>query len=168
MQYREWESVEDTVTQTKARRQRAIAELIRTRSIGSQEELAEMLAASGHPVAQATISRDLEEIGAVKIRRQGGIGYSMPDEINASRWAGSRLRKILHEWVRSIEPAGNLIVIKTPPGSAHLVGAALDQAELPDLVGTVSGDDTLFLAIRDASKGASFAAKLKDLASSGG
>ena len=137
------------MTDTRARRQKAIADLIRSGSLGSQEELTARLAELGIAVTQATVSRDLDQIGAVKVKRGGTIAYALPEQIGNSDWAASRLERILGEWVQSVEAAGNMIVIKTPPGSAHLVGLALDQAKLPEIAGTVSGDDTLFLVTRD-------------------
>ena len=73
----------------------------------------------------------------------------MPDQLGDNDWAARRLQRILFEWVQSVEAAGNLVVMRTPPGSAHLVGLAIDQAQLPEIAGTICGDDTIFLAIRD-------------------
>lgn len=140
---------EATMTDARTRRQKALADLIRTESLGSQEEVTERLAALGFNVTQATISRDLDQIGAVKVKRGGVMSYSLTDQISDSDWAAGRLKRILSEWVQSVEAAGNMIVMKTPPGSAHLVGAAVDQAKLPEIAGTVCGDDTLFLVVRD-------------------
>jgi transcriptional regulator of arginine metabolism len=109
------------------------------------------LAGLGFTVTQATVSRDLDQLGAVKVKRGGVLSYALPDQITTSDWSASRLERILREWVVSVEAAGNLIVLKTPPGSAHLVGSAIDQARLPELAGTVSGDDTLFLVVRDGA-----------------
>ena len=141
-----------------------IADLLRSNSLANQEELADRLAEAGFAVTQATISRDLEQLGAVKIRREGGLSYALPDQLASSSWAGRRLAAILREWVRSVEPAGNLIVLKTPPGSAHLVGVALDQAELPEVAGSICGDDTIFIAVRDAGETPSLALRLRQLA----
>jgi transcriptional regulator of arginine metabolism len=133
------------VTDTRSRRLRALADLIRFNILASQEEATERLAALGFAVTQATVSRDLEQLGAVKVKRGGILSYALPDQIGAADWGAGRLARILKEWVVSVEPAGALIVIKTPPGSAHLV----DQAQLPEIAGTVSGDDTMFVAVRD-------------------
>ena len=130
----------------KQRRQRAIAEIIGSSALASQEELAERLAALGYAVTQATISRDLEQIGAVKVRRSGQMSYALPGDVRDT--AAPRLASVLRDWVRSVEPAGNLVVLKTPPGSAHLVGVALDQSGLDEIVGTICGDDTIFVACR--------------------
>ena len=151
-----------TVTDAKEQRHRAIAELIRSQPLASQEELAERLAGQGFAVTQATISRDLEQLGAVKARRDGRLGYTLPDQLSGA----TGLAAVLRDWVRSIDVAGNLVVLKTPPGSAHLIGVALDEAALPDVVGTICGDDTLFVAIRDAALAPPFADKLQALRSS--
>jgi transcriptional regulator of arginine metabolism len=133
----------------KERRQRAIAEIIRSAALSSQEEIAERLGSLGFAVTQATVSRDLEQIGAVKVRRGGQLGYSLPDANGET--AGVQLAAVFRDWVRSIECAGNLVVIRTPPGSAHLIGVALDRSELPQIVGTICGDDTIFVACGGAA-----------------
>ena len=137
------------MTDARARRQKAIADLIRSEPVGSQEEVTARLAAQGVAVTQATVSRDLDQLGAVKVKRGGSLSYALPDQLGESDWAAGRLQRIIGEWVQSVEVAGNLLVLKTPPGSAHLVGVAIDQARLPEIAGTVSGDDTLVLVIRD-------------------
>jgi transcriptional regulator of arginine metabolism len=131
------------------RRQKAISDLIRARPIASQEELTERLASLGFVVTQATVSRDLEQLGAVKVKRGGVLSYALADQLGASDWSHERLQRILTDWVLAIEAAGALLVIKTPPGSAHLVASAIDNAQAHDVAGTVSGDDTLFVAVRD-------------------
>jgi hypothetical protein len=78
----------------------------------------------------------------VKVKRGGTVGYSLPDQVAHSDWAAARLQRIFAEWVQSVEAAGTMLVLKTPPGSAHLVGLALDQAKLEEVAGTISGDDT--------------------------
>ncbi|HZG08162.1 MAG TPA: arginine repressor [Allosphingosinicella sp.] len=133
----------------RSRRQKAIAELIRAEPLGSQEEVTTRLRSQGFAVTQATVSRDLDQMGAVKVKRSGVMSYALPDQIGESDWAASRLARIVSDWVQSVEAAGNLLVLRTPPGSAHLVGLALDQAKLPEVAGTISGDDTLFVALRD-------------------
>lgn len=131
-------------------RQGAIADLIRSGRLASQEEVVEKLAARGFTVTQATVSRDLDQLGAVKLRRKGAVAYALPDDIAPREAAAPRLAAVLNEFARSVECAGNLVVIRTPPGSAHLVGVTLDQAELPDVVGTICGDDTIFVAVKSA------------------
>ncbi|HEY0148976.1 MAG TPA: arginine repressor [Allosphingosinicella sp.] len=137
------------MTDARSRRQKAIAELIRADALASQEEVTSRLRAQGFSVTQATVSRDLDQMGAVKVKRSGVMSYALPDQIGDSDWAASRLARIVSDWVQSVEAAGNLLVLRTPPGSAHLVGLALDQAKLPEVAGTISGDDTLFIALRD-------------------
>jgi len=146
------------MTDLKERRQRAIADLIRGQALSSQEELADRLGSLGFAVTQATISRDLEQIGAIKVRRDGQLSYALPEA--ARNGAPSRLADVFRDWVRSVEPAGNLIVIKTPPGSAHLVGVVLDESAFSEIVGTICGDDTIFVACRSAAKAEALATSL--------
>jgi transcriptional regulator of arginine metabolism len=145
-------------------RRRRIAELIRREQVISQEQLVERLAAEGLTATQATVSRDLEELGAVKVRRGGVQAYALPDQVAGRDWPAERLQRVLRDWVVSVEAAGPLVVVKTPPGSAHLVAAALDAAERPELAGSIAGDDTLFLAVRDGALPAAAAEGLRALA----
>lgn len=149
------------MTDAKSLRHRAISELIRSGAGASQEELAEKLASQGFSVTQATISRDLEQLGAVKVRRDGRLGYALPDQFRPAGQGSGRLAAVVRDWVRTIDFAGNLVILKTPPGSAHLVGVALDEADLPEVVGTICGDDTMFVAIRDSASAAGFADRLR-------
>jgi transcriptional regulator of arginine metabolism len=144
---------------SKEQRQRAIADLIRSGALSSQEELAEHLAALGFAVTQATISRDIEQIGAVKVRRAGQLSYALPDQVQGA--SGPRVAALLREFGRSIETAANLVVIKTPPGSAHLIGVALDQSGFAEIVGTICGDDTIFVACGSARIAAGLATRLR-------
>ena len=146
------------MTDLKERRHRAIAELIRTNALSSQEELAERLGSLGFAATQATISRDLEQIGAVKVRRDGQLSYALPEAVRGG--TSPRLAAVFREWVRSVEPAASLVVIKTPPGSAHLIGVALDNSDLTEIAGTICGDDTVFVACRSDVEASALAAKL--------
>ena len=137
------------MTNTRARRLRALAGLIRGGALASQEEVTERLKALGFEVTQATASRDLEQLGAVKVKRRGILSYALPDQLAGADWSTGRLERILQDWVLSIEAAGQMLILKTPPGSAHLVASAIDHAGVPEVAGTVSGDDTLFVAMRD-------------------
>ncbi|MGE3396822.1 MAG: arginine repressor [Sphingomonas sp.] len=137
------------MTDARERRLRILADLLRAGEVASQEEATARLADLGVAVTQATVSRDLEQLGAVKVKRGGASRYALPDQIGESDWSAGRLARILREWAVSIEAAGQMIVIKTPPGSAHLVASAIDHSDLPEVAGTVSGDDTLFIAVRD-------------------
>jgi len=141
-----------------------IARLLRDESISSQQALAERLAEQGLAATQATISRDLEELGAVRARagENGGLAYVLPGEAPAP--AEAPLRRVLSEWVLGVEAAGNLLVIRTPPACAHLIAAALDQNPLDGIAGTIAGDDTVFLAVRDGVDAKTFAARMRVLA----
>jgi transcriptional regulator of arginine metabolism len=151
------------MTESRLRRQKAIADLIRSEPLGNQEEVTARLGAIGYSVTQATVSRDLDQMGAVKVKRGGALSYALPDQIGANDWAAARLRRIFEEWVLSVEAAGNLLVVRTPPGSAHLVGLALDQARLDEIAGTISGDDTLFVAVKDGVEAGILAKRFREL-----
>ena len=147
---------------TRSKRQRAIVDILREGPVRSQDEIVSRLVSLGYNVTQATVSRDLEQIGAVKVRRGGSLGYSLPDQLGDRDWAVSRLERIFGEWVQSVETSGNLVVIRTPPGSAHIVSLAIDQAKLPEVVGTIAGDDTLFVAVRSGLPPEPLAQRLRD------
>lgn len=147
------------MTDLKERRQRVIADLIRANALSSQEELAERLSSMGFAVTQATISRDLEQIGAIKVRREGQLSYAFPD-VGQAR-PSPRLAQVFRDWVRSVETAANLVVIRTPPGSAHLVGVVLDQSDLPEVIGTICGDDTIFVACKGSGEAGTLTVKLR-------
>jgi transcriptional regulator of arginine metabolism len=151
------------MSELKDRRQKALADLIRDHALGSQDEVAARLAGLGFEVTQATISRDLEQLGALKVRRDGRISYALPSQLPADGAAPSRLASVLRDWVRSIDVAGTMVVLKTPPGSAHLVGVALDESTLTEIVGTICGDDTIFIACRSAAEAATLATTLRGL-----
>ena len=146
------------MSDVRSRRQKLIAELIRSDQVGSQDEVTARLAAHGFAVTQATVSRDLDQLGAVKVKRGGGFCYALPDQLGGSDWSAGRLSRLVVEWVQSADLAGNLVVLKTPPGSAHLVAFAIDQARLAEVAGTVAGDDTIFVAVREAEAAAQLAA----------
>jgi transcriptional regulator of arginine metabolism len=150
------------MSELKERRQRAVAELIRTEELASQEEVAERLASLGFAVTQATVSRDLEQLGALKVRRDGHVTYALPDQVGATP-SPSRLVSVIRDWVRSVDVAANLVVMKTPPGSAHLVGVALDESPRAEIVGTICGDDTIFVACRTSEDAAALAQTLNAL-----
>jgi transcriptional regulator of arginine metabolism len=129
----------------------------------SQDEIASRLAALGFGVTQATVSRDLDQIGALKVRHGGTLGYSLPDQLGGRDSAAKRLEDIFGEWVQSVEAAGHLVVVRTPPGSADVVSLAIDQARLPEVAGTIAGDDTVFIAIRAAAEAERLAQQLRAL-----
>ena len=147
----------------KSSRHEAIAQVIRSGGVSSQEELAERLAELGFTATQATISRDLEQIGAIKVRKAGQSTYALP-EVAAMSSGEPLMRLVFRDWVQEIAVAGNLVVMKTPPGSAHLVGVSLDQSGFADVVGTICGDDTIFVATPSAAAAHSLSTKLAELA----
>lgn len=137
---------------TKAARQARIVELLESRPVSSQTELGRLLAAAGVAVTQATVSRDLDELGAVKTRTPAGMAYVVPEE-NAPRGGtaedvDARLGRLLEELLVSAESTGSTVVLRTPPGGAQLLASALDRAGLPDVAGTLAGDDTVLLVTR--------------------
>ena len=144
----------------KTQRQRMMADWLREHRVGSQEELVARLSLAGIAATQATVSRDLLEIGAVKQKRDGEIRYVMPDQVEPG-YAAEKLDRLLAEWVDAIIPAGNLLVLKTPPGSANLVANALDAAGLDEVAGTIAGDDTIFVALADGVNPHSAASQLQ-------
>ncbi len=115
---------------------------------------------AGVAATQATVSRDLLELGAVKLKREGIIRYALPDQVGPGH-AAAKLDRLLAEWVDSITTAGNLLVLKTPPGSANLVANALDAAGLEHVAGSIAGDDTIFLALSDGADPAAVASMLQ-------
>ena len=137
------------MSDVRARRQKLIADFIRAHQVASQDEVTARLAEHGFAVTQATVSRDLDQLGAVKVKRGGGSCYALPDQLGGQGWAGDRLTRLVVEWVKTAELAGQLVILKTPPGCAHLVALAIDQAGLPDVAGTVAGDDTIFVAVQE-------------------
>jgi transcriptional regulator of arginine metabolism len=131
-------------------RQRAIRDLVEQRPIRTQQELAAALRERGFRTTQATISRDVAELGLVKATREGIQAYALPPRLVEAEVSGEeRLRRLLHDLPADIREAGLLLVIRTLPGSAHAIAAALDRARWPDVVGSVAGDDTVFVAVPD-------------------
>ncbi|HKX92103.1 MAG TPA: hypothetical protein VJM15_06730 [Sphingomicrobium sp.] len=155
------------MTQGRAERQRAIVDMLREGPARTPDEVAAQLTGAGYAVTQATIARDLEQIGAVKVKREGRLGYALPEKLGERNWAADRLGRIFAEWVQSVDCSGNLVVVRTPPGSAHLVGLAVDQAKLPEVVGTIAGDDALFIAVRSGLPPEPLAQRLRDLMGEG-
>ncbi|MEM9039734.1 MAG: arginine repressor [Actinomycetota bacterium] len=149
---------------TKQQRQHAIERLIGEHEVGSQPELIELLAAEGFEATQATVSRDLDEIGAIKVRVPNGMSvYAIP-ELAPDRLAPTdHLRRVLGEWVGEVSCSGNIVVLRTPPGCAHVVASALDRGRIDGMLGTVAGDDTL-MCVAAALDGSELAQRLSDLA----
>ena len=149
----------------KERRQRAILTLVATRPVHSQDELVALLQRQGFIVTQATVSRDVKELGLAKVpvKSDGGdeiFKYVVP---SAAVNYVSRLHRAVSELVTSVEGSVNLIVMRTPPGSAMLVASALDEAAWPEILGTIGGDDTILAILRDAGDLPAIKQRLLDL-----
>jgi transcriptional regulator of arginine metabolism len=131
----------------KLRRQHLLARILTENTVSSQDQLVELLGREGIVATQATISRDLEELGAVKVRLPGveGLVYAVPELPRDQLAPLDHLRRVLGEWVVDIANSGNLLVLRTPPGSAHVVASAIDRAGLEGVIGTVAGDDTVLV-----------------------
>jgi transcriptional regulator of arginine metabolism len=131
-------------------RQRAIRDLVEQRPIRTQQELAAALRERGFRTTQATISRDVGELGLVKTTRDGAQVYALPPRLIEAEVSGEdRLRRLLNDLPAEIRVAGLLLVVKTLPGSAHPIAAALDRARWPEIAGSIAGDDTVFIATTD-------------------
>ncbi|MBG0566278.1 arginine repressor [Actinoplanes aureus] len=147
---------------TRAGRHARIVELIRSRTVRSQTELADLLAHEGVQVTQATLSRDLEELNAVKVSG----AYLIPEDgkrpLRETQQGPARLIRLLRELLTGVDSSGNIAVLRTPPGAAQFLASALDRSGLSDVVGTIAGDDTIFVVARDGgpTSGAALAEKL--------
>ena len=131
-------------------RQRAIRDLVETRPIRTQQELAAALRERGFRTTQATISRDVAELGLVKAGRGGTHAYAIPPRLREAETSGEeRIRTLLRDLPVEVREAGTLLVVRTLPGSAHPLAAAIDRARWPEVAGTIAGDDTVFLAFAD-------------------
>jgi transcriptional regulator of arginine metabolism len=164
-------SIAQRSTLTKVGRQARIAAMLTATPVHSQTELGRLLADEGVEVTQATLSRDLDDIGAVKVRRSGeGTVYAVPvappgPALRAlSDASDGRISRLAAELLVSVEASANLVVARTPPGGAHLLASAIDRADLPDVLGTVAGDDTILVVTRNPAGGAAFAARLRQMA----
>ncbi len=131
-------------------RQRAIRDLVDQRPIRTQQELAAALRERGFRTTQATVSRDVAELGLVKATREGTHVYALPPLLVEAEVSGEdRLRRLLRDLPAEIRESGLILVIRTLPGSAHPIAAALDRARWPEVVGSIAGDDTVFVALSD-------------------
>ena len=163
-----------TLAMSKTARHRRIVELLETRRVRSQSELARLLADDCVAVTQTTLSRDLDELGAVKIRDgSGDLFYAVPAEggdttprlapLNGE--ASTRLGRLAAELLVSAESSANLAVLRTPPGAAQFLASAIDRSGAADILGSIAGDDTVLLISRAPDGGAALAARLLALAS---
>jgi transcriptional regulator of arginine metabolism len=149
----------------KPQRQHLIGKLIEQGAVENQGQLVELLAEHGCLATQATVSRDLDDLGAIKVRVPGGeSAYAIPALPKQQLAPEDHLRRVCGDWVVEVAHSGNLVVLRTPPGSAHVVASALDRAGLPEMLGTVAGDDTLIVVVAENVGGAHVAEILADLA----
>ena len=150
---------------SKVQRQQTIAKLVAHNAVTNQPQLVDLLAGEGIAATQATVSRDLEDLGAVKVRVPGGeTVYAIPEYEPARIAPEDQLRRVMGEWVAEVKVSANLVVLRTPPGCAHVVASALDRSNLTGLMGTVAGDDTLLCVAEESLGGAALAERLRDLA----
>jgi transcriptional regulator of arginine metabolism len=150
---------------TKNQRQHRITKLLEAQVVTSQGQLVALLADQGVEATQTTVSRDLEDLGAVKVRIPGGdTAYALPELPVHQIAPEDHLRRVLGEWVVEVAYSANLVVLRTPPGSAHVVGSALDRSGLDAIVGTVAGDDTVLVVVDEELGGKAMAARLGDVA----
>jgi transcriptional regulator of arginine metabolism len=169
-------STEAHVVTSKTARHQRIAELLSRHPVRSQSELADLLSADGLHVTQGTLSRDLVELDAVRVRDSRGVlVYAVPEEggdrtprpAADSAMAGNRLARLCAELLVSAESSANVVVVRTPPGAAQFLASALDKTQLAAALGTIAGDDTVLIITRDPSGGADLARTLVALAGHG-
>ena len=149
-------------TLNRAHRHARIVELIRDQAVHSQAELLGLLVGEGIETTQATVSRDLDELGAIKVRG----AYVIPDDgspVRGMEGGTARVARLLGELLTGVDASGNLTVLRTPPGAAQFVASAIDRAGLHDVVGTIAGDDTILVVAREPLSGAELAMRLVNL-----
>jgi transcriptional regulator of arginine metabolism len=145
----------------KPQRQHRIARLLESDAVTSQAQLVTLLAAEGVEATQTTVSRDLEELGALKVRARGGEAvYALPELAPLPAAPEDHLRRVLGEWLVEAASSANLVVLRTPPGSAHVVASALDRSGFDGVIGTVAGDDTVLVVAAEEVGGAALASRL--------
>ena len=158
---------------TKNSRHQLIVDLLSAHEVRSQPELLELLVARGVQVTQATLSRDLVELDAVRVRTQSGaLVYAVPAEGGDRRpaapgetaAAGHRLSRLLAELLVSADASANLVVLRTPPGAAQFLASAMDKVEYTDVLGTIAGDDTVLVIGREPDGGDALARRFIALA----
>ncbi|MPZ60444.1 MAG: arginine repressor [Propionibacteriales bacterium] len=163
----------NSIPSTKAARQQLIVELLGRHPVRSQPELAALLGESGVQVTQATLSRDLVELDAVRVRHSSGsLVYAVPGEGGDRRprpaaetvAAESRLARLCGELLVSAEASANMVVLRTPPGAAQYFASAIDHADLTAVLGTIAGDDTVLVVSREPEGGEDVALKFLRMA----
>lgn len=149
----------------KTQRQHRVARILETHAVTSQAQIVTLLADEGLEATQTTVSRDLEELGAVKVRVPGGeTVYALPELPVHQVAPEDHMRRVLGEWVVEVTHSQNLVVVRTPPGSAHVVGSALDRSSFDGVIGTVAGDDTVLVVAGEQVGGAELATRIGRLA----
>jgi transcriptional regulator of arginine metabolism len=150
---------------SKHQRQHRISRMLANQAVTSQEQLVGLLADDGIESTQATVSRDLDDLGAVKVRVPGGESvYAIPEHPADRVVPMDQLRRVMGEWVVEVESSGNLVVLRTPPGSAHVVASALDRTGIEGSIGSVAGDDTLMVVAAEGTAASDLAATIRNLA----
>jgi transcriptional regulator of arginine metabolism len=145
---------------SKFERQGAILRLVNEQKLGTQAELAAALREAGFDAVQTTVSRDIAQLGLVKVRDDAGrLVYALPGAADLDRL--NELASALRRWAVGVLSSGNLAIVRTPPGYAQGLALAIDGASLADVAGTVAGDDTIFVAARDGITGAELAEQLR-------
>ena len=144
----------------KFERQGTILRLVGEKQLSTQSDVVQALRDEGLDAVQATVSRDIAQLGLVKVRGEGGrLVYALPGAADLDRL--SELAAALRRWTSALEPTGNLVVLRTPPGHANALALAFDEAALPEVAGCIAGDDTIFLAAREGMTGAELAEQLR-------
>jgi len=150
---------------SKVQRQQAIARIIEQQQVTSQPQLVDLLGEAGITATQATVSRDLDDLGAIKVRVPGGqTVYAVPEFAPERVAPLDQLRRVMGEWVAEVNHSANLVIVRTPPGCAHVVASALDRSGIEGLLGTVAGDDTMLCVATESVGGAALAVALRELA----
>ncbi len=145
---------------SKFERQGTILRLVGERQLATQSDVVAALRGEGLDAVQATVSRDIAQLGLVKVRGDDGrLVYALPGAADLDRL--SELTSALRRWTIGLEPTGNLVVVTTPPGHANALALAFDKAGLPEVAGCIAGDDTIFLAAREGLSGADLAEQLR-------
>ena len=149
---------------TKAQRQHLIRELLAGHEIASQVQLVALLAERSVEVTQATVCRDLDEMGVAKMRTAGRTVYAVPEADARETLPSNTLRRVFSDWVLDVRSSQNIVVLRTPPGSAHVVASAIDRSDFSDAIGTVAGDDTVLVIADERAGGAAVSRRCRDLA----
>jgi transcriptional regulator of arginine metabolism len=143
----------------RAERHAAIQRLIREEPVSTQSELAEALRRQGHDVVQTTVSRDIHELGLIKVRHTSGrLVYAFPEDASGF---SQDVADALSRWALAVEPSGNLVVVTTPSGYAQALAQAIDVARHPYLAGTIAGENTVLLVAREPTTGAQLAEEIQ-------